>query len=277
MAGKYWNESWNPIKVEGGGYHCTKCSPGCEHCWAEGYNLRFGNHKPYDNRPVEYVLDEKVLNRPLRRKKPTVYFVCDLSDLFHEDVPFEFIHEVWDVMKKCPQHKFLVLTKRAERMEKVVNRIYSLERLGWAKGFWEHIYHGLTICNQDEADKKLPVFLQIPGHKWLSIEPCLGEIDIEKYLVPIECTLCEPSNCEHVGDTECRYAGNVPSAHIEQVIVGGESGTGARPMHPDWPRSLRDQCEAAGVPFFMKQMSKREPIPEDLQTKELIWQESKKT
>ena len=290
MAGKYWNESWNPIKVEGGGYHCTKCSSGCKHCWAEGYNLRFGNHKPYDNGPVEYVLDEKVLNKPLRTRKPTVFFVCDLCDLFHPQVPFEFVEQVRWTMSVSREHSFLVLTKRPEQLLKYFNHSISRGYTDWTAR--PNTYWGLTICNQDEADKKLPVFLQIPGHKWLSIEPCLGEINIEKYLVPIECTLCEPSNCDHVGDNECRYAGNVPSAHIEQVVVGGESGTGARPMHPDWARSLRDQCEAAktgrsiidygkphcgrrylelqdsGVPFFFKQWGKWgiwKPIATDYQ------------
>lgn len=237
--GKYWDQSWNPLKVKGGGYHCTKCSPGCDHCWAEKYNLRNlrSTGQPYDNRPVEYVLDEKVLRQPLQRRKPTVYFVCDLCDLFHPQVPFSFIHQIWDIMKAAEQHRFLVLTKRAERMLDVVDKIYSLERLGWAKGFWTHVYPGLTICNQDEL-YKVEQFLQIPGHKWLSIEPCLGLIDLHLPVKPIYgskiCYLCNGKLTE-------------PTGFISQVIVGGESGAKARPMHPDRPRSIRDQCEAAGA------------------------------
>jgi len=271
--GKYWDQSWNPTKVKGGGYHCTKCSPGCAHCWAEQYNMRFHNHIPYDDRPVEYVFDEKILQQPLRRKKPTVYFVCDLCDLFHPQVPFEFIDKVMAVITLCHQHTFLILTKRAGRMLKYFNRPEFWTRilpdaislpLWFHKGVQEplpdyidfnavsrtihgplpNVYSGLTICNQAEADEKIPAFLQIPGYKWLSIEPCLTDINIHRYLLP---------QFEHITGLYADPPIAKPFYGINQVIVGGESGRGARPMHPDWPRSLRDQCKVAGVPFFFKQ------------------------
>lgn len=250
MTGRYWTTSWNPLKVKGGGYHCTKCSPGCEHCWAESLNLRFGNHNPYDNSRVEFVLDEKVLQQPLHWRKPRVVFVCDLCDLFHEQVTFEDLDYLYGVFALCGRQAFLVLTKRSDRIAAyhnddspdrglMLNKTWMRKRLMLgAKELkketcieWpmRNVWHGLTICNQEELDEKASDFLHIPGHKWLSIEPMLGPIEIRGWNIEF----------------------------LDGVIGGGESGPGARPVHPDWVRSVRDQCAEVGVPFFFKQWGRK--------------------
>ena len=166
------------------------------------------------------------LSIPLKRRKPTVYAVW--NDLFHEAVPLEFQSEVYRMMATAYQHTFLILTKRPQIM---------LERLSLNPGRMDkgNIWHGLTVCNQQEADEKIPVFLQVPGKKFLSIEPMLGEI----FLTRIS---------SGKGFSDWYY----PLKEISAVILGGETGPGARPLRPDWVRSVRDQCMAVGVPFFFK-------------------------
>lgn len=250
--GKYWDLSWNPLKVKGGGFHCTKCSPGCDNCWAEGMSTRFHKGLPYDDRPVEYVLDEKVLEQPLHRKEPTVYFVCDLCDLFHEQVPVELIEEIIWTMIKWRQHKYLILTKRPKRAIQFLK-----DHQGIAANLQDskHIFPGLTICNQAEL-YKVEQFLQIPGKKWLSIEPCLGDIDLTSIRVSVPMHKGRwIYRFNSLEETHRIYDGpiNVDYGKFGQVIIGGESGPKARPMHPNMARSIRDQCAAAGVPFFFKQ------------------------
>ena len=109
------------------------------------------------------------LTTPQKRKKPTVYAVW--NDLFHEWVQFDFIHSAFGAIKQTPQHIYLLLTKRPEKMKKAVTHIKHLKTFGWANGFYSHVYFGLTVCNQQEADEKIPNFLQVPGKKFLSIEP----------------------------------------------------------------------------------------------------------
>jgi len=304
MAGKYWTKSLNPLKVAGGGYHCTKCSPGCDHCWAEGINLRnlrstkgkvITNGIPYDDRPVEFELNEKVLQQPFHWRTPQVIFVCDLCDLFHEQVPFEFIDKVYAVAALCPQHTFQILTKRPERdyfkyistgqvycenralkgstKTRIRHEALTLlwggqqglrPRLNMWDGRWPllNVHNGVSVCNQQETDEKIPTFLQVPGHLWLSIEPMLGPIKFEidtgktwpfraesSKLLPL---LGGAYSTRADNPDGCRFQ-DIATSRIEGVIVGGESGPGARPMHPDWVRSIRDQCAAAGVKFFFKQ------------------------
>lgn len=158
---------------------------------------------------------------------------------FHEAVPFEFIHEAFGTMRQTPQHTYLILTKRADRMAEVVSQIKKMETLGWANGFYSHCYFGLTVCNQEEADEKIPVFLQVPGKKLLSIEPMLGAINLKFHWL-----------CKII--TEKESGRPIQTKIIDAVILGGETGPGARPVHPNWVRSVRDQCAAAGVPFFFK-------------------------
>jgi len=273
----YCDRVWN---VTGG---CTHCSPGCLHCWAEQLTAtRFKDKPRYAGLTVDgkwtgkIKLFEDRLEQPLHIRKPQVIFVNSQSDLFHPDVPFWFIAEIYKVASFTERHKYLLLTKRPE---------CALEFFKWFDGAYllfgdknakyqskpwpvPNIYPGLTICTPDEL-WKLESFLQIPGHKWLSIEPMLSDI-----VIPQE-----------------------QLKQLSQVIVGGESGSGARPMHPDWPRSLRDQCVAAktgrsiidygkphcgrrylelqdsGVPFFFKQWGQKKAgrLLDSVEHNELIW------
>lgn len=234
--GRYWDRAWS--LVDG----CTPCSLGCEHCWSATMAMRFGYFVDRDGNPFiveggkftgEILTHPNRLSIPLKTQTPTVFAVW--NDLFHEAVPFNFIHEAFGTMRQTPQHTYLIITKRASRMAEVVTQISKMETLGWAKGFYSHLYFGLTVCNQEEADAKIPVFLKVPGKKFLNIEPMLSMINLrdEHY---------------HNGGTDPYF--NLK--YFSAVILGGETGPGARPMHPDWVRSVRDQCAAAGVPFFFK-------------------------
>jgi protein gp37 len=200
------------------------------------------------------VLDEVALYEPLSRKKPTMYFVNSMSDLFHENVPFEWINKIMAVIAMCPQHTFQVLTKRSERMreyfqsfkeraftkdgftKKIVlsnNGAYSTLHLLYVEHIQKtlpNLWLGVSIEDQATANDRIPYLLETPAAiRFLSCEPLLGSIDFrEIYASPY-----------------------YPAIHW--VIAGGESGHGSRPMHPDWVRSIKDQCLAAGVPFFFKQ------------------------
>lgn len=235
---EWCDETINPvqdvIKGESGrGYHCTKCSPGCLNCYAETINNRFGNHLPFDGRKVDFEIVESELHKLAKWKKPRSIFVQSMGDLFHEDVSVEFIAQVYFEMNINYQHTYLMLTKRADRMAEIIN--LNPGRLERACNLY-----GLTICNQQEADEKIPTFLKVPGKKFLSIEPCLGKIDISKWLPQM---VYNPGMI--IPERETFMV-------IDAVILGGETGPKARPMKPDWVRSVQDQCQAAGVPFFFK-------------------------
>jgi protein gp37 len=184
-----------------------------------------------------------------------------MGDLFHEIVLFSYIKSVFDVMQKAKGHIYQVLTKRPERMLKFIN--WYNKKNNWQVP--ENIWLGVTAENQEMADKRIPILLQIPAAvRFVSCEPLLGPVDLSEWLEP-EGWYCE--NCQRelepkeVTFTETHdirqggcgdYVGSPPS-QIDWVICGGETGPDARPIHPDWVRSLRDQCQAAGVSFFFKQ------------------------
>jgi len=229
---QYWDRSlsW----VDG----CTPCSPGCDHCWSAAMAHRFYREHLTT---TEGKFNGHVVTRPdrleipLKRKKPTVYAAW--NDLWHESVPDDFQYRVLEIMSshECERHTFLVLTKRPH----VALAFYNE---GYAKDLClNNVYHGLTICNQQEADEKIPIFLQVPGKKFLSIEPMLAAIDLLNLPRPFE------FHQSPYGWPKWLWR------KLDIVILGGETGPGARPMHPDWVRSVRDQCAAAGVPFFFKQ------------------------
>ena len=279
-SGKYWEKSWNPLKVKGGGWHCTKCSAGCEHCWAESYNRRFGNGIPYDNRKVEFVLDEKVLEQPLHRRKPTTYFVCDLCDLFHEQVPPECMLRVINVVGGCPQHTFLILTKRVKIMEVFFKEYYLIAEMVpkqfRTKTPYSNVHFGVTICTQKEADDILPIALQIPAAvRWISIEPMLGPIDLNKWIWGNRCSdlQCGDSTWDHY----CQLGEQL----LHWVVIGCESLAGGKAGrfqdgYKNAARSLIQQCKAAGVPVYHKQMPiggkvihNVNKFPQDLRVREL--------
>jgi len=219
--GRYWDKPWS--LVDG----CTPCSPGCDHCWSMAMGKRFHRW------PEKVTPHPESLDIPLRTRKPTVFAVW--NDLFHEDVPDGFITDVRNVMYACPQHTFLILTKRSGRMAGRMEHHVPLP----------NVWHGLTVCNQDEADAKIPELLKVPGKKFLSIEPMLGEIDFNT--IP---------SFDLPGDDDLGTVWHYDAPwdeYVDAVILGGETGPGARPMHPDWVRSVRDQCQAAGVSFYFKQ------------------------
>ncbi len=219
------------------------------------------------------------IDQPLRWRNPKMVFVCAHGDLFAEGVPDEWIDRVFAVMALAPQHVFQVLTKRPGRM-----RDYLRTRAGDWWAFWpdaarkagallgdmpaigramqwplRHVWLGVSVEDQRRADERIPILLDTPAAvRWVSAEPLLGPVDLM--------TLRRPSP---LGSMSAFPTDGEPAPSLDWVVVGGESGPGARPMHPAWARSLRDQCSPAGVPFFMKQMggpqkSAMPPIPDDL-------------
>jgi protein gp37 len=246
MIGKYWDKAWS--LVDG----CTHCSPGCQRCWSAALAHRFesgwimGENGDGDM-PILFTertcggprfngniqVRSERLSIPLKRKKPTVYAVW--NDLFHEAAPVNFLEDALAVMTNCPQHTFLVLTKRAQRLNLMTSDRLRVSRTDT----WPitNLWLGLTVCNQQEADEKIPVFLQVPGKKFLSLEPLLGPVDL----------------------VAARYKAVTEGAtgSIDAVFLGGETGPGARPMQIEWARSIRDQCQSAGVPFFLKSLGER--------------------
>jgi protein gp37 len=239
MAGKWWDESWNPVTG------CTACSEGCAHCYAKAMHERLFQSTKFE----KVVLHPERLDKPSRMRPGKVIFVDSMSDLFHEDVPFWFIADILWVMIDNPQHTFVVLTKRPERM---------LEFFGeWIfKGKTKpmpskNIWFGVTAENQARADERIPVLLKAPvSHRFVSVEPMLGAVDLDGPF-----NICGPENNQWDNP-------DVPIGWLEVidlVICGGESGTGARPMQPDWARGVRDQCVDAGVPFYFKQWGEWAP------------------
>jgi len=245
-----WTEStWNPITG------CSPVSEGCKHCYAKRMAKRLAanpkvKHKErYEDFKPAYWAER--VDEPLKWKKARKVFVCSMGDLFHEDVPFEYIQRIWATMQApaCHKHTFQILTKRPERMREYYEWNKACPANGRMGVEFErpHIWLGVTAENQKMADKRIPELLKIPAAKrFVSVEPMLGAINVELWLRGIGCQRAPgcPGNCKL-----CRASGPL----LDWVICGGETGPGARPMHPDWARGLRDQCQEAGVPFFFKQ------------------------
>jgi len=270
-----WTEaSWNPT------VGCSIISPGCTNCYAmktaRSLEVRFGSKKYTGLTKVvndnavwtgAIRLDEDALLHPLRWKKPRRIFVNSMSDLFHGDLPDEAIDKVFAVMALCPQHTFQVLTKRAERMFQQIKRMGTsidyLERharsfgrtlrwsvpsdlpsslagktIGLVSWPLPNVWLGISAERQEEFDERERHLRETPAAvRFFSLEPLLDPINMAAALYVNE-------QCEYVG---------AKRQQIDWVIVGGESGSKARPMDPEWARSLRDQCQAAGVAYFFKQ------------------------
>ena len=142
---------WNPITG------CSPVSEGCHNCYAKRMANRLRGWCGYPkDEPYKVTFHPDRLDQPLKWKKPRRIFVCSMGDLFHEGVKFNWVHEVWDIMKACPHHVFIVLTKRPGRMQVVVKHIYSLDRVGWVMDFWNHVWPGVTAENQKRADERIP-------------------------------------------------------------------------------------------------------------------------
>ncbi len=257
-----WTDAtWNPVSG------CTEVSPGCDHCYAKSLAERFrGTPGHYYEQGFEVVLRDQKLDQPLRWKKPKRIFVNSMSDLFHDAIPDEFIARVFAVMVQAEHHTFQVLTKRHGRMRSLLSsdRFLGLVDLalggdGSAELFrrdvgWPlaNVWLGVSVENQQWADIRIPALLDTPAAvRFLSMEPLLGPVNLDPYLRPAHC-----SDCSWTSPHQRQPTG---AEHLHWVIVGGESGHGARPMHQEWVRSLRDQCTAAGVPFLFKQWGEWKP------------------
>ena len=216
-----WTDAtWNPVTG------CTKVSPGCKHCYAETFAERF---RGVQGHPYEQGFDLRLwpdrLDHPRAWRTPRRIFVNSMSDLFHERVPFEYVDRVFDVMCEVGHHVYQVLTKRPERMAEFMAR-----RVGRTADFADrhpHIWLGTSVESARYSARAKTVARLPAAVRFLSCEPLLGPLDLRDAL-----------DCE---------------AGINWVIVGGESGHGARPIEAVWVQSIQRQCGAAGVPFFFKQ------------------------
>ena len=295
-----WTQAtWNPLAG------CTKVSPGCKNCYAirdahrmsgnpnEKIHAKYAGTVTEDGRnwTSKINFDESSLALPLRWTRPRRIFVNSMSDLFHANVPDEWIDKIFAVMALAPQHTFQVLTKRPERMREYLGQkaaewtdlgvsetlkemgidcdyCYNqgkvkphLKAAGWYFDWdpageggeliydgmtpFPHIWLGVSVENQEEADARIPLLLDTPAAvRWLSCEPLLEIVDLNNYLY----TRFEMGGARNNHNK------------VDWVVAGGESGPKARPSHPDWYRSLRDQCQAAGVPFFFKQWGEYQPV-----------------
>jgi len=220
---EWTGKTWNPI------VGCSRISEGCRHCYAERMARRLAamGQAKYQGAVNEHGrwsgqvwFDAPSYDLPLKVKSPNTWFVNSMSDLFHDGVSINWIMRVWDVMKDCPQHTFQILTKRAERLGKLLATDGLLTK---TYGVLPNVWLGVSVENQNYT-YRIDHLRQTMAHiRFLSLEPLIGplpELDL---------------------------------SNIHWVICGGESGPDARPMHPDWARGLRDQCVAAGVPYFFKQ------------------------
>lgn len=269
---------WNPVTG------CTKVSEGCRNCYAE--RLHRMRHEAYLRgakvpgcyaTPFETVVchDER-MGIPVRWKKSKRFFVDSMSDLFHEQVPMDFIANVFAVMYLADWHMFMVLTKRAGRMQAMLNsqafwdeyrecvRVLSDDTMtGGERKIW-NVWLGVSVENQKAADERIPLLLKTPAStRFVSCEPLLGPVDLGMGLCPTCGGSGETAGHYYQDDgmETCDDCGGIGLAFdsIDWVICGGESGPGARPMDPDWARSLLDQCLAMGVPFFFKQWGEWAP------------------
>lgn len=250
---EWTDRTWNPVTG------CTKVSQGCKNCYAERLYERFNGHGSFKN----VICHPERLQQPLKWKQPALVFVNSMSDLFHEDVPFEFIKEVFGIMYWAKKHTFQVLTKRPERMLEFYTWLFKRRgmNLNDVQAESNNVWLGVSVEDQKAADERIPLLMKVPAVvRFLSCEPLLGPID----LTNITNRICaDDADIKPLfGNTQIldvihgelihgRVGYNAPQ--INWVIAGGESGPGARPMHPNWARSLRDQCSAAALPFFFKQ------------------------
>ncbi|MGV7034897.1 phage Gp37/Gp68 family protein [Methylobacterium symbioticum] len=270
--------TWNPIRG------CTRVSPGCggpgPHggCYAEGIAARFsGPGQPYEGiaemrggKPRwtgRLAFVESALDAPLRRRKPTTWFVNSMSDLFHEKVPEEWIAQVFAIMALAPQHTFQVLTKRSARMCQIMAgpKDHSIwhPKL-WHRSVLPNVWLGVSAEDQRRADERVPDLLATPAAvRFVSAEPLLGPIDFEampfsegdprhRWSALTGQAIMHATGEDGHPDFTVRLTKPIRS-RLDWIIVGGESGPNARPMHPAWARQIRDACAVAGVPFLFKQ------------------------
>ena len=260
MPGEWWTKTWNPVTG------CSPVSEGCRNCWAQRMARRLAGRCGYPGGDgFAPTLHEDRLNEPLGRRKPEVYFSCGMGDLFHSDVPLEWIARVWAVMMGSQHHTYMILTKRPERAAELLPRHLVLP----------NVWVGVSVEDQATADRRIPWLLRTPAaHRFVSYEPALGPIDLDQWIGGNfslgRCDICSQPYEESYGAHSRRVNYPCPSCAewrvstsflpaLDLVIAGGETGPGARPAHPDWFRSVRDQCAAAGVDFHFKQWGSHYP------------------
>lgn len=247
---EYLDYTWNPLAMR-----CTPLSEGCANCWHLKFAKRHAGNKRFsDDCLIAYLggpphLKEDELRAPLKLKKPSRIGVQFMGDLFHEAITDDQIANVFWIMQKTRTNQtYYVLTKRVERMLHFIKEIWFKER-NYTQGHLSNVLLGASIENQEQADKRIPILLQIPAAvRFVSVEPMLGPVDLE--LQERWCTY---------EDTEYHYDCETKADHLHWVICGGESGPGARHMELPWVRNIRNQCIEANVPFFFKQWGEFTP------------------
>jgi len=268
---EWCDRTWSPVTG------CTKISSGCVNCYAERQAIMHRGHPnpkiahTYRN-GFEVTCHPEKLQQPIPWRNPSRVFVCSMSDLFHEDVPDEFIVKVWATMAQAWKQTFLILTKRSERLRNLLadcaqfyaDVIYELQDRGleFDDLLWPllNVHVGVSCSTQGELEKASEDLMMTDAVLWfLSLEPLLEEI-----ILPY--SLTDDAVCPECGSTgrkqTCTFCGadTEPRQRIEHVIVGCESGPGRRPMMFGWAASLRDQCQESGIPFFLKQVEVRRKI-----------------
>jgi len=284
---EWCDEVWNPVTG------CTKVSAGCKNCYAERMAKRLAGRFGYPPAPDQFkvTLHPELLNKPLGWKKPRRVFVNSMSDLFHEDVPFEFIDFVFLIAESTSEHIHSILTKRPDRMRMYFTYVQGTHLGDWNAHFdlavrglrklldnrsvglyhkklrnlsyksdWplSNVWLGVSVEDQKTANERLPILVETPAAKrFVSCEPLLGPVDLAEWISPCA------GNCDGQ-----KYP-------IDWVIVGGESGPGARPMEIEWAENIVTQCEVVGIPVFMKQLggypdkrNRMEEWPEELRVRE---------
>lgn len=271
---EWTDRTWNPVTG------CTKVSPGCDNCYAETIAHRFAGSKAFPN-GFDVTQHDARIGQPLRWKKPARVFVNSMSDLFHSDVPGEFIARVFAVMALTPQHTYQVLTKRPRRLRALLSNPEFLalvddhrEQLqpGCGDFAWPllNVWLGVSVENQKWADIRIPALLETPAAvRFLSCEPLLAPIDLCGPIVPgrgrPKLTYWLDGRPgwgpDQTDDRGRVFQEMTVGPRLDWVIVGGESGPKARAMHPEWARTIRDQCAQSGVSFFFKQWGEWGPAP----------------
>lgn len=283
-----WTDAtWNVVTG------CDKVSPGCDNCYAETFAERWrGIPGHHFTTGFDVTLRPERLALPLKWRKPKRVFVNSMSDLFHKDIPDSYIAQVFATMARTPQHTYQILTKRHGRMRSLIgDAMDGGQRLLEAApdeetaqvlydAFWPlpNVWLGVSVEDQKRADLRLPALVDTAAAvRFLSCEPLLGPVDLSKWMPAGHANWrCQGPDCRHFYSgplqkhcPNCGRAGYWSGSHtgngrpngqpVGWVIVGGESGRGARPMAPQWATSLRDQCAAADVPFFFKQWGEYAP------------------
>lgn len=303
---------WNPIRG------CSPVSAGCTNCYAMAVAHRFSRpEQPYAGLTErrahrtqwtgQIQLVDEALDQPLHRRHARRIFVNSMSDLFHEQVPFEFVHRIFETIRRTPHHTYQILTKRPARMRAfITDYLRPRETLGWANGFYSHVWFGVSVEDQQTANERIPLLLSTPAAvRWVSAEPLLGPVDLRQWQYSYGCPCGWGGDCPDASCAECGWRGDSASSGdpcpdcnarlkdssacpkcnattrdgsdfgpnhlppLNWVVVGGESGPRARPCHVGHLRHIVRQCHAAQVPVFVKQLGARPYLDEgSLEAKE---------